>query len=91
MQPNRPVPLNMTAVAHAPLRVLLIEDDDTLDGSLRQPSASTIVLKAGLLSELSRAAADRRLKTVLAKPQSLVTIGELVSEPPSWSSKGHPE
>ncbi len=44
-----------------------------------QPFASTIVLTGYPSPELSRAAADCRLTAVLTKPQSIVTIGELVT------------
>jgi DNA-binding NtrC family response regulator len=56
-----------------------------------QPLASTIVLTGYPSPELSRAAADCRLTAVLTKPQSIVTIGELVTAPPQFSNKGQPE
>lgn len=75
----------LTGAIHAGSTSLL-----TAIGEL-QPFAATIVLTGYPSPELSRAAADCRLTAVLTKPQSVVTIGELVTALPQFSSKGQPE
>lgn len=75
----------LTGAIHAGSASLLASIGDL------QPFAATIVLTGYPSPELSRAAADCRLTAVLTKPQSVVTIGELVTALPQFSNKGQPE
>jgi hypothetical protein len=63
----------MTAVAHARIRVLSIDDDRAIDW------------------ESTRAAAKYRFRNVLPAPQSLATIWDLPTVPPSLLCKGYSE